>query len=264
MEKMNINNKIKNMFINSKNVINTDNYRNIEIQKYPDCGFDYENGVQYLNQILTELNITKYSDNTSVHWLLFSCISQLNLKIENILEIGTYLGETTSLLASLFKNAKITTVDLQDEDPMFVNSYSRDTLEYFNNFIKTRGSNLNNANIQFLQTNSFFLPGLLSNKYDLIWVDGDHLLPTVAWDICNAYHLCADNGWLIFDDIILDSNWKKQNKYGSDDSSKILKWLEDSSPIDFCYFLKRIKPSYLDPRNIKKKYIALGRKYTKE
>ena len=46
---------------------------------------------------------------------------------KNILEIGTYDGITTTLLATIFKNAKTYTVDLPDNDEMFLNTYNRES-----------------------------------------------------------------------------------------------------------------------------------------
>ena len=47
----------------------------------------------------------------SIHWLLFCSISNVS-SIINILEIGTYDGETTQLLSKIFPNSSIATIDL--------------------------------------------------------------------------------------------------------------------------------------------------------
>jgi len=127
-------------------------------------------------------------------------------------------------------------------------------------FLKKRKKNLNSKNIKFIQSNSFFIPELVSNIFDLIWIDGDHLLPTIAWDICNAYHLCKKDGWIMFDDIIKNTKTYKDGKYGSGDAYRILNFLENKKVINNTYFYKRLKPSYLDPNSKTSKYISLSKK----
>ena len=61
----------------------------------------------------------------SEHLIIFTAISLKNHNIKNILEIGTYDGKTSTILSKLFPFSKVTTIDLNDDDPMFVNTYSR-------------------------------------------------------------------------------------------------------------------------------------------
>ena len=54
-------------------------------------------------------------DVSSNHWQIFANINSVynGTDFKNILEVGTYDGITTTLLATIFKNAKTYTVDLQ-------------------------------------------------------------------------------------------------------------------------------------------------------
>ena len=231
-----------------------------EINKYNKFGFDFNSSLNELKSVFKKLNFNNFNENTSMHFLLFSCLNQQNKGIKNILEIGTYKGESTKFLSELFNNSKIYTFDLPDNDPIFLSSYSREDPKVLDDFLKKRKKNLNSKNIKFIQSNSFFIPELVSNIFDLIWIDGDHLLPTIAWDICNAYHLCKKDGWIMFDDIIKNTKTYKDGKYGSGDAYRILNFLENKKVINNTYFYKRLKPSYLDPNSKTSKYISLSKK----
>ena len=47
------------------------------------------------------------------------------VEIKNILEIGTFDGKTATILARLFPDSDIKTIDLSDNDPIFINTYAR-------------------------------------------------------------------------------------------------------------------------------------------
>ena len=67
-------------------------------------------GIENLNLVKKDLNLETYSkrEMSSEHEVLFSSISiNKNLKINNILEIGTYDGFNALLLSKLFPNAKL-------------------------------------------------------------------------------------------------------------------------------------------------------------
>jgi len=57
-------------------------------------------------------------------------------------------------------------------------------------------------NINFVEANSLELTEWIET-FDLIWVDGDHSLPTVAIDIANALRLVAKGGTVAIDDVFL-------------------------------------------------------------
>jgi len=61
------------------------------------------------------------------------------------------------LLSKLFPNAKITTVDLPDDDPIFANSYQREDEKYRKDFLIEQAENTSSENINLIKKNSFFL-----------------------------------------------------------------------------------------------------------
>ncbi len=239
---------------------NLENLRMIEKQKFNEMGFKYDDALEKLNNILCELgkpNFASQKGMGSIHWVLFCGVSHIE-SINNILEIGTYDGETALLLSKIFPNSTITTVDLPDSDPIFSKSYQRDDPDIRKSFKDRQKQNLLHPRITFLQVNSFFIPGILNQKFDLIWIDGGHLYPEIAWDICNAYHLCNQSGWLMCDDVIPEKNGFRDN-YISPDSLNVLEYLSQRTGDRVTYFLKRESPEWsANPH--KRKYVAVMRK----
>jgi len=130
--------------------------------------------------------------------LYFSVVSCLLKAAKNILELGTGLGKTTAALSVLFPNATIYTIDIPKDD----NDYKafawrgqcKENMEYFK-------KNISKDNIIFIEKNSFFLPFLkLPNTFDLIWIDGGHYYPTVAWDIMFSYNRLCSKGFMFMHD----------------------------------------------------------------
>ena len=102
------------------------------INTYKKCNLNHNrNGnIKYLDNVLESLGFKKYSEMDglySEHLIIFAAIAKSDYKINNILEIGTHNGRTSSILSKLFPKANITTIDLQDNNPTFKNTYKRDT-----------------------------------------------------------------------------------------------------------------------------------------
>jgi predicted O-methyltransferase YrrM len=136
----------------------------------------------------------------SEHTTLFASLSE-NRKINKILEIGTYDGFNAHFLSILFSGAIIETIDLPDDDPIFMSSYGRDNLTFRLEFLEKRKQNVLRHNIIFKNLNSLWLLNYQSSVYDLIWVDGAHGYPVVAIDIANALRLVAKGGIVVCDDV---------------------------------------------------------------
>jgi predicted O-methyltransferase YrrM len=237
-----------------------DRIKKEEQKKFDEIGFNYFSSFKKLDGILRELgypDIASYRGTLSVHWLLF-CSLSLHSSIENILEIGTCDGRTAAFLAKVFPNSHITTLDLPENDPIFSETYNREDEDKRRIFREKQKKNISNPRITFIQKNSFFLSSVVDRKFDLIWIDGGHLYPDVAWDICNAYYLCKPGGWIMCDDVIMDKNGRR-NKYVSPDSYTVLEYMKQRIDVDMTYFLKREAPaSSANPR--KRKYVAMFRK----
>lgn len=200
-----------------------------------------------------KLNTTYSEDNNmfSEHLILFSALSQKK-KIKNILEIGTFDGQTTFILKSLFEEAKITTIDLRDDDVCFTGTYNRE--KDIENFVNKRNKMLNKiSNVSFKQINSLELVNW-DEKFDLIWVDGAHGYPFIAVDIFNAYRLSNRGGIVLIDDVWI--NAKSNDKfYKSNGAYETLLEFKNSKLVsDFVLFNKRLSGKYNIPGS--KKFIG--------
>jgi hypothetical protein len=230
-----------------------------EKRNFNNLRLDYieaENKLNAILQTVLKRNFDRYND--SVHWLLFSALSLKQTKFSKILEIGTANGRFTKILSELFLNSEIDTIDLPENDPIFKTIYRRNNKEVVKEFKETQKINTEPKNINLTKINSFFIPEIFKNKYDLIWVDGGHLYPEIAWDLCNAYHLCKKNGYLLCDDIIICDK-QISNKYVSNDSYKIIEYLCKRSNNSATFFLKRLSFKY-NSSSITRKYVACMKK----
>lgn len=209
-----------------------------EDQKFIDFELDQEGGLKRLNGILIPIRGEPFDYLIdSIHWLLFAALS-LKTQPEHILEIGTYDGIFTKVLGELFPQSKIITIDLPDDDPILRDTYNREEDEAYSKFAAMQADNVSGDNIDFRKINSFFLPTALNQKFDLIWADGDHLNPGVAWDLCNAFHMCKLGGYILCDDVILHQRGFK-DKYVSRESRHILDYMVARTDEPLSYFLKR-------------------------
>jgi predicted O-methyltransferase YrrM len=234
--------------------------RKVEIDKFERAGFVYDDSCKKLNLILAELGKPDFASQKgmgSVHWILFCCLNNV-AAINRIFEIGTFDGETTLILSKIFPNADIVTMDLPDDDPIFATSYNRENAAYRRDFKERQQRNLSSKRIKFYQKNSFFVQEIIDQKFDLVWIDGGHLYPEVAWDICNAYHLCNPGGWIMCDDVILDRTGETTDYVGPD-SREVLEYVRERTGGELTYFLKRESSEWsANPR--KRKYVAVMKK----
>ncbi len=234
--------------------------RREEQELFTATGFDRERATDELNCHLQAMALPPYErcgDIASVHWVLFACLPQ-RYRIERVLEIGTYDGQTTALLARLFPRAEIITVDLPPNDPILRSTYGRTDPVRLEEYERRLASNTKVANVTLLRGNSFFLPSLVFGKFDLVWVDGGHLYPEVAWDLCNAYHLVRPSGVLMCDDVIRNPHGVR-DAYVSPDSHAVLKYITERTNESLYLFLKRESAEWsANPRE--RKFVALLRK----
>ena len=96
---------------------NLEKIRIIEREKFEKAGLQYDEALQKLENICSNPDGPDFSGEKcieSIHSTLFCAISNVS-SINNILEIGTYMGESTRLLSTIFPDSRITTVDLPDE-----------------------------------------------------------------------------------------------------------------------------------------------------
>lgn len=223
--------------------------------KFSSAGLSTREGLLRLDTILEKLNRGYFERSVnSVHWLLFSCLSKTNKKFPRILEIGTSNGFGTLLLSELFKSSEIITVDLPNDDPLTRGFYGRKKDDKFEKYLKTQKENTNASNVQLIKTNSFFLLDKLKGPFDLIWIDGGHLYPDVAWDICNAWHLSKKGGYILIDDVI-PTKRNHRTKLVSTDSSRVIDYISERANMHITYFLKRINAES-ESSKYRRKYVA--------
>lgn len=177
----------------------------------------------------------------SEHLLIFAAISiHSSLKPKKILEIGTHDGRCASALAQLFPESEITTLDLKDDDSIFVNTYGRNNDETHKAFVKARNNRVSQfKNLNFIQTNSLNLSNWTESKFDLIWIDGAHGYPVVCCDITNSIRLLEKDGIMMCDDV-----WKKTKKndemYSSTATWQTLQAFQQAGLLTNTLFKKRI------------------------
>ena len=228
--------------------------------KFERAGFDPAAGLERLDQVLREISGRTFDQLTgtdSVHWLLFACLSLTarGRDVRDILEIGTFRGKTTLLLSRLFPQARLVTVDLPDDDPLLRASYYREDPAIHEDHRRRRDANLASANARFVAANSFFLPGIAPGPYDLIWVDGGHRYPEIAWDLCNAYNMCRAGGLILCDDVFTHPEGG-DGIYGGPDADHAIRYIAARLRVEPAYFLKRENPDWsAQPRM--RKYVVM-------
>jgi predicted O-methyltransferase YrrM len=184
-------------------------------EKFFKNGLNRSKALDKLNDVLLSIYGEKYSENKgmwSEHLILLSAISELRPEIKQILEIGTFRGETTSILSRLFPGAEVTTIDLEFNEILKKEMYSY--LTQAEALKKARSVNFGALeNIKFIEMNSLKLTNY-NMSFDLIWIDGDHSNPVVALDIGNAIRLLAKNGIAMCDDVYVNKkNAKQEGKF---------------------------------------------------
>ena len=230
------------------------------INTYKKCNLKHNRNanIKYLDNVLERLGFKKYSEMDglySEHLLIFASIAKSDYKINNILEIGTHNGRTSSILSKLFPKANITTIDLQDNNPTFKNTYKRD--KNLKLFIKKRNDLISQQkNVNFIQMNSLELTVANNNipKQDLIWVDGAHGYPIVSADITNSIRLMNNKTILMCDDIWMKTK-RNDNMYVSNAGYETLLSFGEAKIIKTFFFRKRIGKEF----NGNYKYISFSK-----
>lgn len=221
----------------------------------------------YANRIVIELigPHTDLKSHRSQHYELVVAIGK-QIKPKRILEIGTADASFTAFLARAFPDSIVETIDLPVGDQRFWNAIDdaagtekSTTFELRNESaeLKIRSANLQSSpNIVFREMNSLELSRFEEQKFDLIWVDGDHTFPVVACDIANAVRLLKSGGVAMCDDIYLSDG--RKSKWGSQESVKVLTAFERAKIVTVSYVLKSLRPEKNYSARIKK-HLAIVR-----
>ena len=202
-------------------------------------GLNRQEGIKKLISTKKDLHFkSRNSEMSSEHEVIFSSLSySKNKSFTDILEIGTFDGFNSLLLSNLFPNSNIDTIDLSETDDDFVNFYNRK--DNINKFIQDRNIILSkNKNINFSPLNSLKLLNY-KKKYDLIWIDGAHGYPVVCMDILNSIKLIRAGGYIICDDIHVNSI-NSDKMYRSNAGNETLNELKKEGIINFDLIFKRL------------------------
>ena len=222
-------------------------------------GLDRGKGLNKLNSVLEDIYGVSYSEKRgmwSEHLLIFAAIATSDRAVGNILEIGTFNGETARILSALFPSSQILTVDLPFSEIKKTKMYQYETKN--SQLILKRNESLKLlSNVEFLEKNSLMLMNT-ATSFDLIWIDGDHSYPTAAIDIANAVRMLNPDGVGICDDVYLDAK-EGQMDGRSKASIDTLKSLNSAGLICYSLIYKRIG-GYFNFPAFNKKYLGIIKK----
>lgn len=150
-----------------------------------------------------------FSTNIPIWSNLFETY-KLNKKSLNVLEIGSFEGNSSLFLLRNLKKIKLTCVDT------FTGSAEHKNINFnkiYSNF-KYNMSKLN-TNVKIVNNTSSFFFKKNKQNYDLIYVDGSHSYKDVLQDAFNSFKILKKNGIIIFDDLLwrFYKNKKKNPMY---------------------------------------------------
>ncbi len=141
------------------------------------------------------------SEDISKKWftnnLYFIKKNLANTKIKNLLEIGSYEGRSALFFLDLFKITKISCVDTWSgsDEHKDINFHAIE-----NNFdLNTKSFKEKKTLLKFKMTSDEFFKQN-KNKFDFIYVDGDHAKDQVYKDLINSWSILNSNGFLLIDD----------------------------------------------------------------
>jgi predicted O-methyltransferase YrrM len=224
----------------------------IQDEKFSEWNFDRKQAMSKIDTVLQELYQENYSENNgmwSEHLVIMAAISSQPNEIRNILEIGTFDGQTARILSKLFPESEITTIDLPQN---IVDT--KEIYKYAHEGNKLQSQRINNlkgcSNVRFVEINSLSLINE-NSKFDLIWVDGAHGYPIVAIDLINSLRIVTPHGYVMCDDVY-DFTYSNDSEYRSTGDYETLIALSEAGMIKYQLFLKRINRIYNYPKFRKK------------
>ena len=151
-------------------------------------------GISQLINYSSTYNGTIFSGNI-YHWSRL--FPRYNLHPKNILEIGSFRGDSSRFLIEYFGDAQLTCVDTWTGSPELDHLNFKDVEEEFDSFQQKYRSRVQKIKGT---SNSFF--SHQDAKFDLIYVDGSHFADDVAIDLINSWAVLEVGGIMICDDYI--------------------------------------------------------------
>lgn len=142
----------------------------------------------------------------------------LNEKFDFCLEIGSFEGLTSNYIVDnlLSENGKLICVDpltdvylndkLSEIDEIKNNTDFIYFKDQYNRFYNNVSEHLESDRISLIRELSVdIFPELIKkyqNKFDFIYIDGDHRPEGVYIDAINSFELCKEQGFILFDDYL--------------------------------------------------------------
>ena len=212
-----------------------------QIESFASAGLRWEQARRIADRTVASSRIPR--TDPSNHYEIFAGISEVCTPT-SILEIGTHRGVFTAFLAALWPAAKIVTYELpmkKDLSPPLsdVHDISRHYVPHFESDAEYRNAILLEfPNIQLRLQDSSLLT-CSTEKFDVIWVDGDHCYPVVAFDIANSVRLCSPNGWVVVDDIRTRAPKQSASQMGSTESYESVRRIAGAGLADLHLVQKR-------------------------
>ncbi len=147
----------------------------------------------------------------------FDMFRGLSRKCERVAEIGVALGDGSNVLIEAFSPSEFVAFDLFDLHtvPTF---WGRTNKEWFGDanhetFYKKKVSPLVDNLVTRLGDSSTELSKYPAGYFDVIYIDGDHMLEGARKDADAAIATVKDDGLLIFNDYVLIDAFSREN-YG--------------------------------------------------
>ena len=138
-------------------------------------------------------------------------------KFDLCLEIGSFEGSTSNYIVDniLKENGKLICIDpltdiylndnLSDIDLETNTNHSKQFKNQYHRFTNNVKEHLESGTIELirdLSVNAFDNLKDYKNKFDLIYIDGDHRPESVYIDAINSFELCKKDGFILFDDYL--------------------------------------------------------------
>ena len=134
-----------------------------------------------------------------------------------ILEIGAHKGDFSTILLEKFKPKKLVLVDpwIAEKEKVYQSSWygnfdgvgQKIQDSYYENLKKKFEQQINKKQIEILRMKSSEAFKMLKNKFDLIYIDGNHLYNYVLEDLENSLNIINDDGLIILDDFMNKGWW---------------------------------------------------------
>jgi len=156
-----------------------------------------------IKQFKLEINKLKFSRNwftKNIPIWMYIFHKNRDIKINKILEIGSYEGMSALFLLKNFPNSKIDCVDtFEGSDEYKTDNFS----DIENNLNFNLKSFEGRYNFFKMTSDNFFNKKIYKNDlYDMIYIDGSHYADQVYKDAVNSFKILKINGMIIFDDFL--------------------------------------------------------------